>query len=101
MKTIYLDSDFKCHTTNDGTMRAVETDFFNGKCAAFIEGYRLKPDGETWVSEDGKVFSGGEMITPWKDYNVLVAVQAQYEAMLPEIQVREEALAELGVTADD
>ena len=28
MKTIYLDSDFKCHVSNDGTMLAVETDFF-------------------------------------------------------------------------
>ena len=28
MKTIYLDSDFKCHIFDDGTMTSVETDFF-------------------------------------------------------------------------
>ena len=30
MKTIYIDSDFKCHLVDDGTMTAVETDFFDG-----------------------------------------------------------------------
>lgn len=98
---VYIDNDCKCHTSDNGTMRAVETDFFDGKCAAFIEGHRFKPDGETWVREDGKVFSGGEMISPWKNSTILAAYQAQYEALLPEIQVREAALAELGVTADD
>ena len=29
MKTIYLDSEFKCHTSNDGTLTVVETDAFN------------------------------------------------------------------------
>ena len=47
MKTIYIDSDFKCHITDDGTMRAVETDFFDQKCDAFIEGYRFVPAGES------------------------------------------------------
>lgn len=79
MKTIYLDSDFKCHITNDGTMTAVETDFFGGKCDTFIEGYRFVPSGKSWTRSDGVVFHG-EMITPWKDYSLLVAAQAQYEA---------------------
>lgn len=79
MKTIYLDSEFKCHTSNDGTMTAYETDFFDGKCDTFIEGYRIKPADETWVREDGEVFSGGEMIAPWKDYDELDAVQREYE----------------------
>lgn len=77
--TIYIDSEFKCYTTNpDGIYTEVETDFFNGKCAAFVEGYRFVPAGETWIREDGKVFRG-EMITSWKDYNVLKAAQEQYE----------------------
>lgn len=90
MKPIYIDSEFKCHTTNpDGTFREVVLSdsaktFFADKCTAFIEGYRLKPDGETWVREDGRVFSGGEMITPWKNYDLLEAAQVQYEADLAE-----------------
>ena len=77
---VYIDSEFKCHTENPGnTFREVETSFFDGKCAAFIEGYIVKPDGETWVREDGEVFSGGEMIAPWKDYDELDNAQREYE----------------------
>ena len=75
---IYIDSEFKCHISNDGTMTAVETDFFDGKCAAFIEGYRFIPAGESWTREDGVVFTG-EMVAPWKPYSELAAAQAQYE----------------------
>lgn len=82
---VYIDFEFKCHTTNpDGTFREVEHPFFNGKCDAFIQGYRLKPAGETWVREDGEVFSGGEMITPWKPYSELFAAQTQYEMDMAE-----------------
>ena len=56
MGTIYIDSEFKCHSVNDGTMTAVETDFFDGKCPAFVEGYRFVPTGETWTREDGESF---------------------------------------------
>ena len=84
MKTIYLDSDFKCHVANDGTMTAVETDFFDGKCDAFIEGYRFVQSGETWTRSDGVVFEG-EMVSPWKDYDILAAYQEQYETMQDEL----------------
>lgn len=84
MRTIYIDFEFKCHTSNDGTMRVVETDFFDGKCDAFVEGYRLVPNGESWTREDGTVFHG-EMIAPWKPYNELAAAQQQYEIMLAEM----------------
>lgn len=82
---IYIDSEYRCHTTNpDGTLREVVLSdsariFFSDKCTAFIEGYRLKPDGETWVREDGHVFSGGEMISPWKNYDELDNAQREYE----------------------
>lgn len=79
MKTVYIDSDFKCHASNDGTMIAVEEEFFDNKCDTFIEGFRLKLEGETWVREDGEVFSGGKMITPWKNYDELDAAQREYE----------------------
>ena len=91
-KKIFIDHEFKCHTTNpDGTFREVvlsesARNFFADKCTTFIEGYLLKPDGETWVREDGQVFSGGEMITPWKNYNELATAQVQYELMMAEIE---------------
>ena len=75
---IYIDSDFKCHVTNDGTMTAVETSFFDGKCDAFIEGYRYVPAGESWTRSDGVVFRG-EMIAPWKPYSELDRAQRAYE----------------------
>lgn len=81
MKTIYIDSDFKCHASNDGTMTAVETDFFDGKCDVFAEGYRFVPDGEAWTRSDGAVFHG-EMISPWKPYDELDAAQREYERQL-------------------
>ena len=94
LNTIYLDSDFKCHTTNDGTLTTVETDFFDGKCDAFVEGYRFVPEGESWPREDGAVFRG-EMAAPWKPWQELDAAQrayerqqlAAYEAALSEIEV--------------
>lgn len=78
---VFIDNEYKCHATNDGTLREIETDFFDGKCKQFIEGYRFVPAGETWVREDGLEFTG-EMIAPWKNYDMLVALQAQYEEML-------------------
>lgn len=76
--TIYIDSDFKCHTVAGDGLTAVETTAFDGKCAAYIEGYRFVPDGSTWVREDGTVFSG-EMVTPWKPWEELDAMQREYE----------------------
>ena len=50
--TIYIDSDFKSHVNNSVGYTAVETDFFSGKCAEYIEGYRFIPAGETWTRAD-------------------------------------------------
>ena len=76
---IYIDSEFKCHTSNnDETYTAVEIDIFNGKCKQFIEGYRFVPAGETWTREDGQVFTG-EMVAPWRNYEILAELQAVYE----------------------
>ena len=75
---IYIDTDYKCHIANDGTMAAVETDAFDGKCAAYIEGYRYIPAGEVWTREDGVAFHG-EMIAPWKPWEELDAYQRAYE----------------------
>lgn len=59
-------------------MAAVDTDAFDGKCDAYIEGYRLVPSGETWTRGDGVEFSG-EMMAPWRDWAELDAAQREYE----------------------
>lgn len=98
---IYIDSDFKCHTTNpDGIFREVILSenaraFFANKCTTFVEGYRLKPDDETWIREDGFVFSGGEMISPFKPCSELNSAQRAYERQL--IATYEKALQTVGV----
>ena len=88
MKTIYIDSDFKCHLTNDGTMTTVETDFFDKICDTMIEGYRFVPAGQTWTREDGVIFPG-EMITPWKPWCELDVFQREYERELMETLSKE------------
>lgn len=79
MDKIYIDSNYCCHITNiNDNYIEIETDFFNGKCNTFIEGYRFIPKGESWACEDGTVFSG-EMIVPWKPYDELDQAQRKYE----------------------
>lgn len=90
MRTIYIDSDYKCHTSNADNLVAVETDFFDGKCDSFIEGYRFVPSGESWTRSDGVVFNG-EMISTWKDFAELDDAQRQYE--LEKLADAENALA--------
>lgn len=75
---IYIDADFKCYTALKEGRTALETDFFEGKCAAYIEGYRFVPAWKTWTAADGTVYSG-EMITPWKPWAELDAAQRAYE----------------------
>ena len=104
--TIYIDSDFKCHTAPGDGLTAVDTDYFDGKCQAYIEGYRFVPAGASWTRPDGVVFQG-EMVCPWKPWRELDSAQrayerehleslsaqnAEYEAALAEIE------AALGVT---
>ena len=97
MKTIYLDEDFKCHCSADNATMEFQTDFFDGKCQSFIEGYRFIPDGKSWTGENGKVFVG-KMIAPWKPYDELDATQREYEQeQLADMQA---ALELLGVTVD-
>lgn len=78
MKTIYIDSDFKCYVTAGEGRTQVETAVFDGKCDAYIEGYRFVPAGQTWTRADGTVFVG-EMIAPWKPWDELDAAQREYE----------------------
>ena len=83
MKTIYIDSEYKCHISNDGTMTAVETEFFDGKCDAFVEGYCYEPN------------EGYPKIYPWRDLSVLENAQREYEKQL--LATYGEALTTVGV----
>ena len=76
--TIYIDNDYKCHTSSGDGFTPVETDAFDGKCRQYIEGYRFVPAGESWEREDGEVFYG-EMVSPWRPYEILAELQAVYE----------------------
>lgn len=90
--TIYIDSDYKCHVLPGEGLREFDVPFFDGKCDAFIEGYRYVPKDETWEREDGEVFKG-EMIAPWKNYTELYIAQLEYD-----LADADAALNELGVT---
>lgn len=92
---IYIDTDNKCHTSDDGTMRSFETElisqYFANKCVEFIEGHIYVPKSEVWENADGRKFQG-EMITPWKDSRIIAAAQAQYESLLPQLTEMQTAL---------
>ena len=90
--TIYIDSDYKCHTSSGDGLTAVETDAFDGKCRQYIEGYHFVPYGESWTRSDGVVFAG-EMIAPWKDWRELYAAQLEYERQM--LAEYEQALSEI------
>ena len=90
--TIYIDSDYKCYVSAAEGRRAVETEVFSGKCEEWIESFRYVPAGETWIREDGAMFTN--MVSPWKELReayiaqeaYVTAQNAQYEAALTEIE---------------
>ena len=94
---IYIDSKFKCHISPGDGLTAVETDFFDGKCSRYIEGYRFVPPGESWTREDGQVFAGG-MLAPWRPYEILTEFQAIYEEEQTKQSDMSAALEVLGVS---
>lgn len=91
--TIYIDTDYKCHTAPGDGLTAMETDYFDGKCQAYIEGYRFVPAGATWTRPDGVTFSG-ELIAPWKDWQKLNDAQQKYvqEQRIAELEAQNETL---------
>ena len=101
---IYIDSDYKCSTASAEGRREFDAEFFDGKCSAFVEGYRYVPAGETWARADGVTFAG-EMISPWKDYSILIAAQIAYEQAQAESATKitdmQSALNVMGVTANE
>lgn len=68
---IYVDKNSHCHITNpNGEYTSVETDFFDGKCDSFIEGFCYE------IKENGYA------IYAWKPYDELDNVQREYEKQL-------------------
>lgn len=81
---VYVDKENKCHTSDDGTRKAVEVGYFDGKCETFIEGYCYE-ETET-----------GAARYPWKDYDELDAAQREYERqLLNELQENSIPISEL------
>ena len=95
--TIYIDSDYRCRIADDGTRRAFDVPFFDGKCPEWIESYRFVPEGDTWTREDGEVFTN--MVAPWKDLSEAYAAQAAY--VTAEVEDMRAALDLLGVTNEE
>lgn len=97
---IYLDKDFKCHTKeNSRKVQSVETNVFDGKCTAFIEGHRFVPAGQSWTREDGVVFSG-EMVAPFKDSRLLEMVQNMYEQIQAGQEAQDSQIAYIGMMTE-
>lgn len=97
---IYLDKDFKCYTKeNSLTVQSVETDYFDGKCTAFIEGHRFVPAGQSWTRADGVVFSG-EMVAPLKDSQLLETVQGMYEQVQAGQEEQDSRIAYIGMMTE-
>lgn len=91
MKTVYIDSDFMCHTADNGSRIEIQTDYFDNLCDNAIELMRFVPSGYEWVRSDGRIIYGE-------------FVQATNSAKIDEYQRQAEiddmkaALAILGVT---
>lgn len=95
MKTIFLNRDYECSLVEkNDTVQSIETNIFDGKCNAYIEGFRFIPAGQTWTRKDGVTFTG-EMIAPFKDYAALEMAQAVFEELTGQITDTQLAIAEL------
>ena len=83
--TYYLDGDYRLHVASaEGlTPWADAEGMFTGKCATYIEGYRVVPAGQRWTRPDGATFTG-EMVTPAVSVGLLQAAQREYERLAPE-----------------
>lgn len=97
---ILIDEDYKCRLESGEGLKEVETDFFGGKCRAYIEGYRFIPHGEIWMDATGETVRG-EAVFPWRDYALLEEFQRQYEEMLAQQADAIAALDYLGVSKED
>lgn len=96
MKTIYIDSNFMCHTTDDGAMTEVQTDALDTLCNNAIELMRFVPHGYIWVRPDGRTIHG-EFIQA-TDTAKIDAFQKQYMEDQAQMADMQNALEILGVS---
>lgn len=93
---IYVDlnNDFKCYTSNAGTMKEIDLEFFDGKCKAFIEGFCCIPFTDAAGNDICTVFA-------WREFSLLEEFQRQYEGLIAQQEDMKAALALLGVTDEE
>ena len=96
---VYLDSDFICHIEKSEGYTEYETDEFDGKCRAYIEGMRIVPKEKTWTRPDGEVFHG-LMVAPAVDAKGLDRAQETYEEAMALSADAISALEVLGVSQE-
>ena len=65
MRTIYVDVENHCHVTGGEDLKTVETDYFDGKCDEYVEGY-------FYDVENGILY-------PWQPFDQLEDAQREYE----------------------
>ena len=100
MKTYYLDAQCCLHLSPaDGRTPWEDVNgYFDNKCPEYIEGFRVVPEGKTWVRDDGTEFSG-PMIAAAVPFEEIDAAQREYEQA--EMADMRNALAIRGVTLDE
>ena len=96
MKIIFLDTDYMCHITDDGTRPEIQTDYFDNLCNNAIELMRFVPEGATWTRPDGRVIHG-EFIQA-TDSAKIDAYQRQWMEDQAQMADMQNALEILGVT---
>lgn len=92
MRALYIDYDFKVHTTDAEGLTAIETDAFDGMPDKVTECYRFVPAGSSYTKHGG-VTVHGVFIQPFVTENELDAAQREYEReLLATLQAENDAL---------
>lgn len=81
MKTIYIDSNYHCHITNDGTMTEVQTDMFDGMSDLQIECCLYKP-----LPDDGCFVQCFDSVSEDKFRRQYQADQSELDSILTQIE---------------
>ena len=78
MRVVYIDSEFKVHTTNADGRTAIETDAFDSMNDRLIECHIFVPSGQSYTKPNGKTVYG-EFIQPFVSEKELDNAQREYE----------------------
>ena len=93
MREVYIDSEFKVHTTNANGRTAIETDAFDGMSDVIMECHIFVPHGVSYKKTNG-ITVHGEFIQPFVTEKEMDAAQREYEKQ--KLSNCLEALQELG-----